>query len=198
MLRRTTALAFAALVLAAVFACGPPKSPEEKVAELRAEYTAKLNGFAVEQEPTAGAPSGTDEGMAQQGAAGEASAPAAGSETAQAGEMAQSGDMASATPVHQTAILDILVSRKGRHGLPGVTVDITEADPKGDEKGHWLAYLDVSHVLPGADAQISYTLHDVDYEQGDGFNVEVRSPVPAADRGQYKEFQEAGKAGGGQ
>ncbi len=191
MLRRLTALAFAALVLAAVFACGPPKSPEEKVAELRSEYTAKLNGFAVKQQPAAGA---ADEGMA-----GEAGAStAAGAETAQAGEMAQAGDMAASTPVHQTAILDILVSRTGSHGLPGVTVDITEADPKGDEKGHWRAYLDVSQVLPGADAQISYTLHDVDYEEGDGFNVEVSHPVPAAERGEYKEFQESGKAGGGQ
>jgi hypothetical protein len=177
--------------LAAVFACGPPESPEARVADLRSEYTAKLNGFAVKEQPTAGA---ADEGMAREGAqaaADETGAPAA-------GEMAQAGDMAPSVAVRQTAILDILVSRKGRKGLPGLTVDITEADPKGDEKGHWRAYLDVSHVLPGADAQISYTLHDVDYEQGDGFNVEVLHPVPAADRGEYKELREAGKAGGGQ
>lgn len=204
MFRRSIALAFAALVLAAAFACGQPKSPEEQVAALRSEYTAELNGFAIKEQPTAGMAGGE---MAQEGMAGAeaaqavpAAAPApAGNEMTQGGETAQAGEMSvPAAPVSQSAILDILVSRKGRKGLDHLTVDIGQEDAQGHEKGHWRAYLDVSDVLPGSGTQVSYTLNDIDYQQGDKLYAEVRQPVPSADRGEYREFQENGQAGKGQ
>ncbi len=197
--RRSPALAFAVLLLAAVSGCGHPKSHDEQVAELRSQYTAKLNGFAVKEQPTAGAMGDMGQMGAQEGMPGsegaQPAAPAPSAPPPQGGEEVQSGDLAvppAPTPVHQSAILDILVSRKGRVGLPGLTVDITQADPQGHEKGHWQAYLDVSSVLPGSGTQISYTLDDVQYQEGDGFYVEVREPVPAAERGEYREFQESG------
>ena len=99
-----------------------------------------------------------------------------------------------ATPTRQDAILDILVSTTSRDPLPHLTVDVEQVDADKNPKGHWLAYLDTAHVLRGPGTQISYTIKDVDYTEGDGFTVEVRTPVPPEDRGQYKEFQESGSA----
>ena len=50
--RRTSiALASIALSLLLAVACGKPMSPQEKVAEQRAKYTATLNGFVVHSVP---------------------------------------------------------------------------------------------------------------------------------------------------
>ena len=48
--RFTVAIAAVLLVGLAVAACGP-SSPAEKIAETRALYSARLNGFVVEEEP---------------------------------------------------------------------------------------------------------------------------------------------------
>ncbi len=196
--RRSIALAFAALVVLAALACGQPKSHEEQVAELRSEYTAELNGFAIKQQPTAEAPEGE---MAQEGmGSAEGSQTGAQGPATQGGETVQAGDLSvpASPPVHQSAILDLLVSRKGRQGLDHLTVDIGQEDRQGHEKAHWRAYLDVSSVLPGSGTQISYTLDDIDYQQGDKLYAEVRQPVPAPERGEYREFEESAGAGKGE
>lgn len=166
------------LVLLVAGACGPPKSPEEKVAEMRAKYDAMLNGFVVEQAPV-------EEPMAAEMSeemATEAAEPA----------MADEGEaMAEAEPVPllQDVILDILVSTTSRETLSGLTVDITQVDGNQDVKQTWRVYLDTSAVHRGPGTQITHRLEGVDYQEGDGFNVEVRHPVPPEERGDYQELQ---------
>lgn len=188
-MHRRTSIALASIVLSLLLAvaCGKPMSPEEKVADQRSQYTATLNGFVVHSVPVEEAQGDamTDE------AAGEMTEPATGEAMDETDQMTEE---AAPAPVRQDAILDILVSTTSREPLSHLTVDIDQVDANQNPKGHWLAYLDTSDVLRGPGTQISYTIENVDYAEGDGFNVEVRNPVPAEDRGQYREFEESSSA----
>lgn len=189
---RTILPALFALCLTA--ACGgAPEDPAERVDEVRSRYSAELNGFAVHQVPATG-----DE-MAAEPAEADATAEDGAGE---AGEEATTTDaeeamMAEAeeVPVRQDVILDILLSLEGRDSLPGVTVDIEHVgpEPETEVKESHRVYLDASDVHRGPGTQIVHSLEDVDYVEGDGFHVEVRHPVPPAERGEYREFQEAGE-----
>lgn len=192
MYRRINSLVLTAVALLLVaVACGPPPSPEEQVSELRSRYTAELNGFVIHQEPAAG------EEMAGETAEGEG----AGDETAADEQMAEGeeaegaeGGEAAGT-VRKDALLDILMSTESRETLPGITVDVTQVDADGNQKGSWRVYLDTADVQRGPGTQITHRLEDVDYVEGDGFHVEVRHPVPAEERGEYREFQEYDPSG---
>lgn len=185
------ALASIALLALVAVACGKPMSPEEKVSDLRSKYAAELNGFVVHSVPV--------EGMESSDMAGEAPDQDAGAMSDQSSAEAPDGMAAGASdeaavPTRQDAILDILVSTTSKEHLPGLTVDIEQVDAQKNPKGHWRAYLDTSDVLRGPGTQISYTVEGVNYVDGDGFSVEVRHPVPPAERSEYKEFQESGSA----
>jgi hypothetical protein len=166
------------LVLLVAGACGPPQSPEERVAELRSRYDAMLNGFVVNQAPVEEAMA---EEMPMEMEAEEAAEPAM-----EEGEM-----MAEPMPLLQEVLLDILVSTTSRETLPGLTVDITQVDAEKNVKQTWRVYLDTSAVHRGPGTQITHRLEGVEYQEGDGFNVEVRHPVPPEERGEYQEFQAA-------
>lgn len=183
MVRRISYLALSMiLVLLVAGACGPPQSPEERVAELRSQYDAVLNGFVVNQQPV-------EEAMAE-----EMPMEMEGEEAAEPA-MAEEGEemMAEAEPMPllQEVLLDILVSTTSRDTLPGLTVDITQVDADENVKQTWRVYLDTSTVHRGPGTQITHRLEGVEYQEGDGFNVEVRHPVPPAERGEYQEFQAA-------
>lgn len=169
--------------------CAQPMSPEEEVAELRSKYSAELNGFVVQQQPMEPAEDAAEgeEGVEEDQTPGEAEEGEAGAE---ADEIP-----AEPVPTTQDVILDILVSTSSRDTLSGLTVDVTQVDGQGELKETWRVYLDTSAVHRGPGTQISHTLADVSYEEGDGFNVEVRHPVPPEDRGDYREFQEPGFEG---
>lgn len=149
------------------------KSPEEKVASLRARYKAQMNGFVVQEEPVVV----------------EVTEVAAGAPGAEAEEAATAP---SAPVMRQKILLDILVHHDSNERLPGVTLDISMVDAAKNEKGHWLLWVDTSKLQKATKTQLSHVLEDVDYVEGDGFSVEVRHPVPAAERGEYKEFAPAG------
>jgi hypothetical protein len=188
--RRTSVFVTATvLVLLVAGACGPPPSPEEQVSELRSTYTAELNGFVISQEPVEPAASeeGGEQPMAEEAAPSE-DVEDAGAAAAE-GEMAED-EMAGAAAVRQDALLDILVSTTSRETLSGLTVDVTQADPDGDVKQTWRVYLDTADVHRGPGTQITYRLEGVDFREGDGFNVQVRHPVPPGERSDYREFQE--------
>jgi len=180
------------LLLALAACAGEPEDPAERVAEARAGYTARLNSYAVDQvplepapAPTVGPPGGADPGAAVgEGAAGEAGA--AGEPLGETAEAEAPVEV----PLRQDVILDILVSREGHEALPGITVDVTQADAQDNEKASWKVYLDTSDLSRGPGVQMVHRLEDVDFEEGDGFFVEVRHPIPAAERGEYREFQE--------
>lgn len=183
---RKPILVLPALCFAAAFAVacgGAPEDPAERIDEIRSGYSAKLNGFIVEQVPEAGMAEGMP--MAEGAVEGE-------------GEGEGGDEAALAEPevaVRQDAILDILVSLDRRETLPGITVDVEHVGPKPLQAGKdtYRAYLDVSDVHQGGGTQLSYRLEDVDYEAGDGFHVEVRSPIPPGERGEYRELQESGR-----
>ena len=187
-------LASLVLVLAAATACGPELSPEEEIAEARSHYSAEINGMAVQStpmEPAAGAGMAQEGEGAEEGAAGAQEAAGAAED-----EGAEEMEMAAEPEVRQDVILDILVSKEGRgEPLDRLTVDIEQVDESQQVKETWKAYLDVSDVHRGPGTQITHRLENVDYQEGDGFFAEVRHPVPAEERGAYREFREQGSDG---
>lgn len=177
---RKSILALTALCLAVPvlgLACASePEDPAEQVSEIRSRYSAQLNGFVVHQVPETPAEPPVE-------VPGESAEPVA-------DDRAEGVEVLEPVPVAQAVTLDILVSREGRESLPGLTLDVTHVDAREEEKASWKVYLDVADVHRGPGTQIAYRLEDVEYEEGDGFHVEVRHPVPAAERGEYREFQE--------
>lgn len=189
---RPKALAtLAALLLAAgaIGACGP-SDPTAEIEDARSRYSAEVVSFSVDQRPESPPvepPTGDD-------AAGDA-ADAEGEAEVGSDEAALEETMEPTEPidVRQDVLLDILLRFDGQDALDGLTLDITHVDPDKQEKGAYKAYIDVSDVHRGPPAQIVHRLEDVPYEEGDGFHAEVRSPVPAAERDQYREFAETGE-----
>ncbi|MFQ5525584.1 MAG: hypothetical protein ACE5GX_04920 [Thermoanaerobaculia bacterium] len=175
------------LPVAALVAVGcAPKSPEEKVAQLRSFYTARPIGFIVDAVPAETMPeAGMEEGGAAEGPAEEP--PVAG------------GDgvvMAEAEPVAvtQNVRIDILLQHDSPEKLPGVTLDISMVDASETELASWKLWVDTAELPKATGTQFTHLLEDVDYQEGYAFSVEVRHPVPAEERGEYREFADA--AGG--
>jgi hypothetical protein len=161
-------------------ACAP-SSPEEKVAEIRSLYSARLNGFVVEEEPLL---------PEVELAAGEDAEVAVEAEPA-AEEADSEGEMPVQIPVKQRVLLDILIQHDSYDKLPGITVDISMADSAGAEKNHWRVWFDTADINKANVTQFTHVLEDVSYQEGDGFFAEVRHPVPAEERGEYREFAAA-------
>jgi hypothetical protein len=88
----------------------------------------------------------------------------------------------------QEILLDVLLQFSGNEPLAGITVDVSVADAAGREKASRKIWVSTAGVARGVDRQVTVTLDDVPYQPGDGFFVEVRSPIPAAERGAYREF----------
>lgn len=168
-----------AAVTVATLGCSP-KSPEEKIAELRSFYSARLNGFLVDEEPIV-AEVTVGEDLEVEAAVEEVEAEA-------------EADMAieeEPVAVRQSVRLDILIQHRARERLPGVTVEISMADAAGNEKQHWRAWFDTTDVERATVTQFTHILEDVGYEEGDGFFVEIRHPVPVEERDEYREFAPA-------
>lgn len=182
---------FATLVL--LVACAP-KSPAEKVASMREHYTAKLNGFVVKEKP---APQGAVEGNAvsQGEKSGAEKAPESAQKEAEKTTAASSaGEGTGATAENgqtKNLMLDILVSNDSFKSLPGITLDISMVDKSGKEIEHRRLWVNTSKVVLGSPVQVSDVLKNVPYQQGYGINVEVRKPIPAAERSEYREFSDA-------
>ena len=88
----------------------------------------------------------------------------------------------------QEIVLDVLVQWDGSQPLDGVTVDLSVADAAGREKAVRHLWVDTRGLGKGPGKQVTLTLTDLPYQAGDGFFVEVRAPIPAAERGDYREF----------
>lgn len=160
------------------------KSPEEKIAELRSFYSARLNGFLVEEEPiveevTIAEEEGVEAAQEEVETEGEASVEIA------------AEILEEPIAVRQTVQLDILIQHRASERLPGITVEISMADAAGSEKQHWRVWFDTSDVERATVTQFTHILEDVGYEEGDGFFVEIRHPVPVEERGEYREFAPA-------
>ena len=97
--------------------------------------------------------------------------------------------------------LDLTVRRepageKSPDGLPGITVDVDQVDAGGRSRRHWLVRVDTAGLAPGGERRAEQVLEGVDYTPGDGFRVEVRQNVPAAERAKYSEWGAAATSGG--
>lgn len=176
------ALAVLGLAAVGLTACGP-SDPQERVAELRGRYTAELNSFSVQEVPLEPEPLPGEEGEME----GEEAA----AEEAAGGE----GEGMEPVPVRKDALLDILIQNRANEPLPGLTLDVTLVDADKNEKARYRPYMDTSGLLKGRGESFIHRVEDVPYEPGDGFHVEVRHPIPAAERGEYREFSAAGGAG---
>lgn len=164
---RSSALALAVAALLLLAAC----AGEGGVAGARAGYIAEMGSFSVVQ-----APAVADEST-------EAADAAAGADAEATDEAA-----APAEPAMSTVLLDFLIHNEGSGALDGVTVDLTIADPDGNEKERRLLWVETAGLTKGSQRQVAHELTDVAYTDGDGFHVEVRHPIPMEERGDYREF----------
>lgn len=181
----------AGIVIVLGLATGCQQStPEEQLIEARSKYEATLNNFIVtqvplvEEEPAQGEGESTDgepDESAEAEAEGDADAEASGEE----GE-----EMVEEVPVRQDVTVDLTIRHESGDALDGITVDFYMSD--GDrEVRSWKVWFDTAAVAahtPGV--QFSHTFEDVDYQEGYGFAAEIRSPVPAGERGDYREFSD--------
>jgi hypothetical protein len=168
-------------------ACG---TPEDKVARLRGMYSAELNGFIIQQEPAAEPAMAAEEGTE----ATEEIAEEAPAEAEAEGEGEGEGELAPEpmAPVNPDVMIDLLIKHDSPKLLPGITVDVTMVDEAKTEKASWKIWFDTSKVKKANVTGYTYVLENVPYVEGDGFFAEVRHPVPAEERGDYKEFSSAG------
>lgn len=168
------------LVLAlSSMACGP-KDPAERVAGLRSYYKAEVNGFLVLAPPAEDSWDAAEPPSDE--AVGEGDA-----DEAPEGEVTEEA-MVPAEPAATNVQLDVLIRHRSPEKLPGITVDVSMVDADQKEKGHWLWWVDTANIAKSNVTQFTYVLEDVSYEEGDGFYVEVRHPVPTEERAQYREF----------
>lgn len=163
--RRSTAFALAVAALLLLAAC----AGEGGVAGARAGYIAEMGSFSVVQAPA----------MAEEA-----------TEAAEAEAEAEAAEEAAAPtePAMVTVLLDFLIHNEGSGALDGVTVDLTIADPDGNEKERRLLWVETAGLTKGSQRQVAHELTDVAYTDGDGFHVEVRYPIPMEERGDYREF----------
>lgn len=153
---------------------------EERVARLRDGYTITSGGFVVKQTPPPpAAPAATAPETLP-----DAATPAGEATAEEDGILIE--DL---LPVRQDVLLDLSVRNDNVRGsLPGLTLEVTQVDAAGNEKEHWRAWIDTSGIERGPGAQLAHELEDVEFVEGDSFHIEVRSPVPPAERSEYREF----------
>lgn len=160
----------AVAALSLLVACGPELTPEEEIDLARSHFEVQLTSWTVIQEPAAPDQSAEEEVSAD---GGEVSA----------------DSVAEPIEVVTEILLDILVSMDvDDPGLEGVTIDLTQVDSEMNEKARYTLWIEKPSTSRATGSQLARTLEDVDYAPGDMFHVEVRVPVPADQRSEYREF----------
>lgn len=195
---RTIVFAAPLLILMAAEGCAPG-SPEARIAKVRSQYEVELTGWLPRQ------PEGADQAppadviddqvTAVAGEAASASLAATATESAAVGEEA-AGEEGMVDeepgPVRTTILFDLLVTFKGSKPLDGITLDITHADAAEQTKEVRRHYIETAGMLRGSSEQISVLLDDFLLEEGDAFAVELRSPIPPEEIGDYRELSASG------
>lgn len=161
-------------------------SPADQVEAARAQTSVELRSFAVREEPVE--QPAEMEGEEDETAA-EESSDAESADQESADEMADAG-----VPVSVEVDLDLLVSSEADDPLDGITVEFEQVDVDRNPKDTRRLWLETPDLMRGVGAQYTLTVQDVDYVEGDGFSVTVRSPIPEAERSEYREFQGAGES----
>jgi hypothetical protein len=96
--------------------------------------------------------------------------------------------------VEQSIALDVQLSHDSPEALAGITLDVSHRGADKKEKRHLREWVDVAGLAAGDSRQVTLHLDGSGYSPGDLFRVEVREPVPAADRPLYREFSQPGRA----
>lgn len=159
--RRGCAFGAVAFAVAVVGGC-QARTEEQRVEAARAGYRVQLQTFTLKQQPLTVEPS--------------------------TGTAAATDDIREPTPVRTDVLLDVFVSTESEDTLTGLTVDFEHVDAARQLKEHRLLWLDTSAVAKGSSVQLTVSVENVDYQEGDAFGVEVRSPVPPGERAAYREF----------
>jgi len=212
-LHRLLAAALAAALTFALSACAPD-DPQARVAKIRSEYKVTLNSWKVMGADEPASP--VFEGPESEGAE-VAEATSAADETADdesltaipepaeeesleiagAGEEGVDGEapaeLTDEDSASDTVLFDVIVQFDGDEPLPGVTLDITQADPFEQEQDHRRYWIDTADYHDGSFEQLTFELGGFDVEEGDVFSVDIRSSVPPEERAEYREFAEAGQ-----
>ncbi len=182
---RNVTFIIVALIAAALVSGCASKTPLEQALESRAAYKANLNSFFVRETPLVDAAAEAEvvEAEADDEAVEEAVEEAVGED----GE-----PLEVEVPTRTDAVLDIIVQHDTADPLPGVTLDITMVDGERNEVGHWTVYVDTEGLPKANQRPVTHILEGVDYEEGYGFNVEVRDGIPPAEYGDYQELSGLG------
>lgn len=159
------------------------QTPLEQLEESRSLYKATLNSFFVRETPPV-----EESPAAEVAAEGETAEGAAPMEADAAADMEASGEEAAPIPVRLDAVLDVIVQHDAYEPIKGITLDITMVDGSQNQVEHWLRWVDTEGLPKANQRPYSIVLEDVPYQEGYGFNVEVRRPVPVAERGDYREY----------
>lgn len=183
---RCLVLATTAALTVTMLAGCTPATPEERVAQLRSKFEARVNGFYVESVPRAQEPA--LEGEAEVEVAGEEIETKDAAEAGASAELDGEEGGVEEVPMIQNAHLDLIVQHDNDEMLPGITVEITMVDANQVEKDSWRLWVDTSTLRKANQLQIVHTLEDIPYVEGDGFAAEVRKPIPPEEHGEYQEF----------
>jgi len=156
------------------------KSPIEQMEWERAKYEASLNAFVAKPVDVAPEPTDSDADAAGEEEVGEID-----------GELAAALAAEAVTgPVESNILLDFVLRTDSDDRLPGITLDVTMGNAAG-EKERWTVWVDTSELGRGTGTQMIHELKGVMYEEGDGFHVEVRHPIPEEERTTYREYADA-------
>lgn len=187
--RSRSTVSLAIVLCAVLLGCGKP-TPLEQLEESRSLYKATLNSMFVRETPLfeeSPASELADDGLV----AAEDEAAAAAAEAGEGDPAAGLEDAVEPIPVptRRDAVLDVIVQHDAYEPLNGLTLDITLVDDGRNEIGRWLRWVDTEGLPKANQRPYSIVLEDVAYEEGYGFHVEVRHPVPVAERGDYREYE---------
>ena len=128
---RAAASAASIVVLALMLsAC---QSPQEKAMAVRAEYLVQLNTWLLQEPEPAPAAAPAPAPAPGAPAAAPAPAPAPGAPATDPAA-APVEPVAPAGPRQVEVLFDLVISQQGSEGLPGITLDISQADPFQKEK----------------------------------------------------------------
>lgn len=152
------------------------QTPQQKAMAIRAEYLVQLNTWLLKEPEPAAAP-----------AAAPAPAPAA---TAPADPAAAPVEpVAPAGPRKVEVLFDLVISQQGSEGLPGITLDISQADPFQKEKKTYRHYVELGPMVKGQTKQVAFSITADDFVDGDVFSVVLEKQIAEADRAAYRELQ---------
>lgn len=179
-----------------VVAC-QPQSPEQRVIEARSQYVVELNSWFPQEKP----PEPIIEEVTEDGESGD---DATANESADSTDAVEGGDADSEMegeimmiePVGPRPVdifLDLIVRFDGEEPLPGITLDVSQVNAAGEDKNSWRHFLEIPTIIKSETKQVSFTLEDVLFEEGDQFSVVLAKSVDPAERGEYREFAASGE-----